>query len=77
MADPYRPKPCAASELELEAALGQTKVEEDLNRRSKQVSQWPAVEERYDALDDVASPPKDVDDKGKVKARKGNAHKDN
>jgi hypothetical protein len=45
VADPYKPKRCAATEVELEAALGAIKVEEDLARRTKGVWQWPAEEE--------------------------------
>ena len=46
VSDPCRAKAYAASELELGASLGSVKVVRELVKRSRQISQWPAVEER-------------------------------
>ena len=64
VSDPYRAKTNAASELELEAALGSVKVEEEVVKRARQVSQWPAVEEH-------ANDKKDTKGKGNGGGKKG------
>jgi hypothetical protein len=46
LADPYQARRTAATDLELEAALGEIKVEEDLRRRCAGVGQQNAQEQQ-------------------------------